>query len=109
MNPNEAAGWIPVLSSFLAFVRANYGALLMVAAYPAVFGLRIGPRAAPWYEVHGLLQSLWSGAQNVGKVGEALVRIERKLDHALRLVPDSEPPAASAASAKVAGELSVRP
>lgn len=92
MNPNEAAGWIPVLSSFLAFVRSNYGALLLIAAYPAVFGLRLGPKEKPWFEVHGLLQSLWAGAQNVGKVGEALVRIEGKLDRVLRHVPESEPP-----------------
>lgn len=91
MNPNDAAGWIPVLSSFLAFVRANWGALVLVAAYPAVFGLRIGPKDKPWYEVHGLLRSLWVGAQNVGLVGEALRRIEQKLDRALRHVPDSDP------------------
>lgn len=103
MDPHEAAGWIPVLSSFLAFVRANYGALLMVAAYPAVFGMRLGPKDKPWYEVHGLLQSLWSGAQNVGKVGEALVRIEHKLDKALRHVPDSDP------TPSKAGVVSVKP
>lgn len=97
-DPNQAAGWIPVLSSFLAFVRANYGALLLLAAYPAVFGLRIGAKDKPIFEVHGLLQSLWTGAQNVGRVGEALVRIEGKLDRVLRHVPDSEPPVASRGS-----------
>jgi hypothetical protein len=92
MNPNDAAGWIPVLSSFLAFVRSNWGALVLLAAYPAVFGLRVGPKDKPWYEVHGLLRSLWVGAQNVGLVGEALRRIEGKLDKAIRNLPESEPP-----------------
>lgn len=97
MNPSDAAGWIPVLSSFLAFVKANWGALILVAAYPAVFGLRIGPKDKPWFEVHGVLHSLWVGAQNVGLVGAALGRIEQKLDRALRHVPDSEPPRSRAA------------
>jgi hypothetical protein len=101
MNPNDAAGWIPVLSSFLAFVRSNWGALVLLAAYPAVFGLRVGPKDKPWYEVHGLLRSLWVGAQNVGLVGEALRRIEQKLDRALRHVPESEPPRSRAAASSV--------
>jgi hypothetical protein len=101
MNPNDAAGWIPVLSSFLAFVRSNWGALVLLAAYPAVFGLRIGPKDKPWYEVHGLLRSLWVGAQNVGLVGEALRRIEQKPDRALRHVPESEPPRSRAAVSSV--------
>ena len=96
MNPSDAAGWIPVLSSFLAFIRANWGALAFLAAGVAVFGFRIGPRDKPWYEVHGLLKSLWEGAQNVGLVGAALQRIEGKLDRVLRYVPDSSPPSRGA-------------
>jgi hypothetical protein len=91
MNSADAAGWIPVLSSFLAFVKANAGALGLIALMVAVFGVRVGPRDKPWFEVHGLLGSLWTGAQNVGLVGESLRRIERKLDRALRRIPDSDP------------------
>lgn len=92
MSPTDAAGWIPVLSSFLAFVKTNSGALGLLALVIALFGLRIGPKASPWFEIHGFLYSFWVGAQNVGLVGAALGRIEAKLDRVLRRYPDSDAP-----------------
>lgn len=92
----KVAGWIPVLSDFLAFVRSNWQPLAFIASGVAVFGVKVGP----WFEVHGLLKSLWEGAKNIGLVGESLRRIEDKLDRVLRRVPDSEqPPPPSRAAA----------
>ena len=96
-DAKQAAGWIPVLSDFLAFVRANWGPLAFIAAGIAVFGMRIGPAEKPFFEVHGVLRSLWIGAQNVGLVGAALGRIEGKLDRVLRFVPESVAPPPSKA------------
>lgn len=98
----QAAGWIPVLSDFFAFIRNNWGPLAFIAAGIAVFGMRVGPPEKAWYEVHGLLKSLWVGAQNIGLVSASLGRIEGKLDRVLRRYPDSDtPPASSAAPPSV--------
>jgi hypothetical protein len=102
-DASKVSGWIPVLSDFLAFVSTNWQPLAFLASGIAVFGLRVGPRDKPWYEVHGILRSLWVGAQNVGLVGEALRRIEGKLDRALRRMPDSDAPPSRAAMPSNAG------
>jgi hypothetical protein len=91
-EPTKVAGWIPVLSDFLAFVRTNWGPLAFIAAGIAVFGMRVGPKDKAWFEVHGLLKSLWEGAKNVGLVSAALGRIEGKLDDVLKHLPSSVAP-----------------
>lgn len=98
MNPVEAHGWLSAISELLAVARANWGTVALLAALASLFGFRLGPRDKPWIEVHGLLRSLWVGAQGIGALVDALLRIEHKVDGIMRRfdrrfpVADSIPP-----------------
>lgn len=97
MNSPEASGWLVVLQWLAHVDRAT---LLFVLGGAAMFGVRLPPTSTkPWIEVHGLLHSLWVGAQGIGRVGDTLGRIEGKLDGLIRRfdrrfpeVADSIPP-----------------
>lgn len=86
----EAAA-APSLSTIIAALSAHGSALWLLVAYVALFGARIGPKDAPWFQVHGIVGSLWMLAERVGVGVERLGRIETKLDAALGTAPPATP------------------
>ena len=82
----------PSLTSVLAFLSAPGNAVWLLVAYAALFGVRIGPKEAPWFQVHGLVSSMWRIAESVGVGVERLGRIETKLDKALGIEPRAPSP-----------------
>jgi hypothetical protein len=95
----EAAAPPPV-SWLIAFAKSNPWPVWFFLGYAALFGVRIGPKEAPWFQIHGAVNSLWLLAQNVGVGVERIGRIETKLDKALNLeqVQPSATPATVAPS-----------
>jgi hypothetical protein len=77
----------PSISSVIALLSAHGSTLWLLVAYVALFGVRIGPKDAPWFQVHGIVGSLWALAQSVGAGVERLGRIEDKLNKALGIEP----------------------
>lgn len=39
-----------------------------VLVYLIAFGVRLGPKADPWFQIHGIVSSVWKLAENVSGV-----------------------------------------
>ena len=88
----------PPVSWIIAFAKSNPWPVWFFLCYAALFGVRIGPKDAPWFQIHGVVNSLWLLAQNVAIVVDRLGRIEKKLDKALGIDPQAPLPAPSTPS-----------
>lgn len=69
--------------------------VLIALLYLALFGIRVGPRENPRFEIHGIVTSIWVGAQTLAgirtdiqalrhDVARDVDRLEKKVDRLRR-------------------------
>jgi hypothetical protein len=71
------------ISWVVTFAKSNPWPIWFFLCYVALFGIRVGTKETTWFQVHGVVNSLWQLAQNVGLAVDRLGRIEDKLNKAL--------------------------